>query len=70
MTTHRPTNQERHTCSWCNYPGATHEGGLSPNGPSGWFCSQEHFDLWVKWQGMLSPLKEQTRIGQFTEAKV
>jgi|GEM_PF-3104381 len=68
MTPHRPTNQEKHKCAWCGYPGALHQGGYQKsNGAtdSEWFCNVEHFELWLRWQSMLAPLKEQSRIVPF-----
>lgn len=60
----------KHPCAWCGYPNAKHEGGYQkPNGSQGveYFCCMEHFDLWLKWQATLSPVREQKRIQSFKE---
>lgn len=64
MTAHKSTNHEVHRCSWCNYPGATHEGGIQgSNGDTktGWFCSQDHFERWCQWQSVFT--KKQINVG-------
>lgn len=57
---------DKQSCAWCNYPNAKHQGGFrKPNGSEGsaWFCDKDHFELWLRWQAVLSPVKEQAKIG-------
>jgi hypothetical protein len=59
---------DKHICAWCQYPGSKHQGGYrKSNGTEGteWFCNMEHFDLWLKWQAMLAPIKEQSHLTKF-----
>ncbi len=64
---------DRHPCAWCQYPNAKRQGGFKkPDGTQGseWFCDKEHFELWLNWQAMLSPVRKQTRITKFTKGPV
>jgi hypothetical protein len=40
-------------CSFCNMPGAKHEGGAEVDGTtiSGVFCDKNCFDKWLRWKG-------------------
>jgi len=42
-------------CSFCNYPGAQHQGGAERDGikVTGNFCSRDCFDKWLRWKNML-----------------
>jgi len=42
-------------CSFCNMPGAKHEGGIEVNGLSatGSFCNKDCFDKWALWKATL-----------------
>jgi len=64
-------SDEKHICAMCGYPGAKHSGGYrKPNGTIGeeWFCSESHFNLWLKWRAAFSPVSAQKRIFQYKEA--
>ena len=43
--------KEELNCSWCNLPGAQHEGGgeLKSVPISGVFCDKDCFRLWINW---------------------
>jgi len=63
-------SDEKHICAMCGYPGAKHSGGYrKPNGTTGeeWFCSENHFNLWLKWKTAFSPVSAQKRIFQYKE---
>jgi hypothetical protein len=46
-------------CSFCNIPGARHEGGGEIEGVTitGRFCDRSCFDKWLLWKGMLISAK-------------
>jgi hypothetical protein len=40
-----------HDCSWCAFPGATHEGGFNTEDGTvdGYFCNRSCFESWKRW---------------------
>lgn len=64
--------KEMHVCVFCGYPGAVHRGGYrKPNGTIGeeWFCCEDHFDKWLLWQSMITPVRQQMHLSKFEGVK-